>query len=312
MSYRFKSTIGIIAAMMCMLNSCVENERNPFEDIETQEDGKLNVKLPGYVDIYVGSMVELRGSGFSASDRIYVNNRMNGATAEARIEEYTDEKLVFVMPGGTDFIDGGDVDVSIERNGATHFIGTVYAYPFPFEQHPADDQYHIASDIICVYGEQSGDNKLYYQEISDYGELLGEPIELTNNNDVATWLEEHGIYEYSAAARVNSATQQYRVIFEHNGETAIDMQTYRTSSLWFDNYAERGESVTLQWTGFRDSDLIGLAMGDEVITINNPIINESGLTFTVPQDGIYSSMQYEIRLLRYDNNPIIIGNLYIN
>ena len=80
MFLKFKGALLIFSLTICTLVSCVEDEKNPFENADGSETGEVfDVKLPGMGDFYVGTEIELRGNGFTAGDEIYVTNVDNSS-----------------------------------------------------------------------------------------------------------------------------------------------------------------------------------------------------------------------------------------
>ncbi len=293
---------------MCTLVSCVEDEKNPFENADGSETGEVfDVKLPGMGDFYVGTEIELRGNGFTAGDEIYVTNVDNSSLqAQARVTRYTADKLFFIMPGGVVEY-GGNVEVSLVRNGEWHTLGTLYVNNFGFNNMGFDS---TGGEYIEINGEYADGDKAYYQDMDDYGQLLGQPVEidleLQNYGDAYSDIVITSVFY--------PLTNQYTFVYEHNGETAIEQQMGNVNPIWPNQYTTNvGETVFVKWRGFKDGDRILLSPDDggienAVATIDNPIIEEGGLAFEVPD---IPEMQYEILLQRYEGHATIIGYLNV-
>lgn len=308
MFLKFKGALLIFSLTMCTLVSCVEDEKNPFENADGSETGEVfDVKLPGMGDFYVGTEIELRGNGFTAGDEIYVTNVDNSSLqAQARVTRYTADKLFFIMPGGVVEY-GGNVEVSLVRNGEWHTLGTLYVNNFGFNNMGFDS---TGGEYIEINGEYADGDKAYYQDMDDYGQLLGQPVEidleLQNYGDAYSDIVITSVFY--------PLTNQYTFVYEHNGETAIEQQMGNVNPIWPNQYTTNvGETVFVKWRGFKDGDRILLSPDDggienAVATIDNPIIEEGGLAFEVPNIG---EMYYEILLQRYEGHATIIGNLYV-
>lgn len=310
MFLKFKGALLIFSLTMCTLVSCVEDERNPFENTGDGETLTFNAMLPGVGEFYVGTEIELRGNGFTADDEIYVTSVDDSSLqAQARVTSYTADKLFFIMPGGVVKY-GGNVEVSLVRNGEWHTLGTLYVNYFGFNNMAFD--YSTGGEYIEINGEYADGDRAYYQDMDDYGQLLGQPVEI--------YLEpqNYGDNNYYEDIVITSAfyplTNQYTFVYEHNGETAIEQQMGNVNPIWPNQYsANVGETVFVEWRGFKDGDRIllspdGGGIENAVATIDNPIIEEGGLAFVVPDiDEIY----YEILLQRYEGHATLIGNLYV-
>ena len=310
MFLRFKGALLIFSLTMCTLVSCVEDEKNPFENTgETGTEGIFDVKLPGMGTFYVGSEIELRGSNFTSGDEIYVTSVDDSSLqAQARVASYTADKLFFIMPGGVVEY-GGNVEVSLVRNGEWHTLGTLYVNYFGFNNMAFD--YSTGGEYIEINGEYADGDKAYYQDMDDYGQLLGQPVEI----DLEP--QNYGDDTYYEDIVITSAfyplTNQYTFVYEHNGETAIEQQMGNVNPIWPNQYsANVGETVFVEWRGFKAGDKVLISQGggieNAVATIDNPIIEEGGLVFEVPNIG---EMYYEILLQRYEGHATIIGNLYV-
>lgn len=308
MFLKFKGALLIFSLTMCTLVSCVEDERNPFENTgDGSETGEVfDVKLPGIGDFYVGSEIELRGNGFTAGDEIYVTNVDDSSLqVQARVASYTADKLFFIMPGGVVEY-GGNVEVSLVRNGEWHTLGTLYVMTFGFNNTGFDS---TGGEYIEINGEYADGDKAYYQDMDDYGQLLGQPVEidleLQNYGDAYSDIVITSVFY--------PLTNQYMFVYEHNGETAIEQQMGNANPIWPNQYsANVGETVFVEWRGFKAGDKVLISQGggieNAVATIDNPIIEEGGLAFEVPDiDGTY----YEILLQRYEGHTTIIGYLEI-
>lgn len=311
MFLKFKGALLIFSLTMCTLVSCVEDEKNPFDNTDGTGTGEVfDVKLPGMGTFYVGTEIELRGNGFTAGDEIYVTSvDDSSASAQARVTSYTADKLFFIMPGGVVKY-GGNVEVSLVRNGEWHTLGTLYVNYFGFNNMAFD--YSTGGEYIEINGEYADGDRAYYQDMDDYGQLLGQPVEI--------YLEpqNYGDNNYYEDIVITSAfyplTNQYTFVYEHNGETAIEQQMGNVNPIWPNQHsANVGETVFVEWRGFKDGDKIllspdGGGIENAVATIDNPIIEEGGLAFVVPDiDEIY----YEILLQRYEGHATLIGNLYV-
>lgn len=308
MFLKFKGALLIFSLTMCTLVSCVEDEKNPFENADGSETGEVfDVKLPGMGDFYVGTEIELRGNGFTAGDEIYVTNVDNSSLqAQARVTRYTADKLFFIMPSGVVEY-GGNVEVSLVRNGEWHTLGTLYVNNFGFNNMGFDS---TGGEYIEINGEYADGDKAYYQDMDDYGQLLGQPVEidleLQNYGDAYSDIVITSVFY--------PLTNQYTFVYEHNGETAIEQQMGNVNPIWPNQYsANVGETVFVEWRGFKDGDRIllspdGGGIENAVATIDNPIIEEGGLAFVVPD---IDEMYYEILLQRYEGHATIIGNLYV-
>lgn len=308
MFLKFKGALLIFSLTMCTLVSCVEDEKNPFENADGSETGEVfDVKLPGMGDFYVGTEIELRGNGFTADDEIYVTSvDDSSASAQARVTSYTADKLFFIMPGGVVEY-GGNVEVSLVRNGEWHTLGTLYVNNFGFNNMGFDS---TGGEYIEINGEYADGDKAYYQDMDDYGQLLGQPVEidleLQNYGDAYSDIVITSVFY--------PLTNQYTFVYEHNGETAIEQQMGNVNPIWPNQYsANVGETVFVEWRGFKDGDRIllspdGGGIENAVATIDNPIIEEGGLAFVVPD---IDEMYYEILLQRYEGHATIIGNLYV-
>lgn len=307
MFLKFKGALLIFSLTMCTLVSCVEDEKNPFENADGSETGEVfDVKLPGMGDFYVGTEIELRGNGFTAGDEIYVTNVDNSSLqAQARVTRYTADKLFFIMPGGVVEY-GGNVEVSLVRNGEWHTLGTLYVNNFGFNNMGFDS---TGGEYIEINGEYADGDKAYYQDMDDYGQLLGQPVEidleLQNYGDAYSDIVITSVFY--------PLTNQYMFVYEHNGETAIEQQMGNVNPIWPNQYsANVGDTVFVEWRGFKAGDKVLISQGggieNAVATIDNPIIEEGGLAFEVPNIG---EMYYEILLQRYEGHATIIGNLYV-
>lgn len=308
MFLKFKGALLIFSLTMCTLVSCVEDEKNPFENADGSETGEVfDVKLPGMGDFYVGTEIELRGNGFTADDEIYVTSvDDSSASAQARVTSYTADKLFFIMPGGVVEY-GGNVEVSLVRNGEWHTLGTLYVNNFGFNNMGFDS---TGGEYIEINGEYADGDKAYYQDMDDYGQLLGQPVEidleLQNYGDAYSDIVITSVFY--------PLTNQYTFVYEHNGETAIEQQMGNVNPIWPNQYsANVGETVFVEWRGFKDGDRIllspdGGGIENAVATIDNPIIEEGGLAFEVPNIG---EMYYEILLQRYEGHATIIGYLNV-
>ena len=310
MFLKFKGALLIFSLTMCTLVSCVEDEKNPFENADGSETGEVfDVKLPGMGDFYVGTEIELRGNGFTAGDEIYVTNVDNSSLqAQARVTRYTADKLFFIMPGGVVEY-GGNVEVSLVRNGEWHTLGTLYVNNFGFNNMGFDS---TGGEYIEINGEYADGDKAYYQDMDDYGQLLGQPVEID--------LEPQNYGDAYSDIVITSVfyplTNQYMFVYEHNGETAIEQQMGNVNPIWPNQYsANVGDTVFVEWRGFKAGDKVLISQGggieNAVATIDNPIIEEGGLAFEVPNIG---EMYYEILLQRYEGHATIIGylNVYNN
>lgn len=310
MFLKFKGALLIFSLTMCTLVSCVEDEKNPFENADGSETGEVfDVKLPGMGDFYVGTEIELRGNGFTAGDEIYVTNVDNSSLqAQARVTRYTADKLFFIMPGGVVEY-GGNVEVSLVRNGEWHTLGTLYVNNFGFNNMGFDS---TGGEYIEINGEYADGDKAYYQDMDDYGQLLGQPVEidleLQNYGDAYSDIVITSVFY--------PLTNQYMFVYEHNGETAIEQQMGNVNPIWPNQYsANVGDTVFVEWRGFKAGDKVLISQGggieNAVATIDNPIIEEGGLAFEVPNIG---EMYYEILLQRYEGHATIIGylNVYNN
>lgn len=255
MFLKFKGALLIFSLTMCTLVSCVEDERNPFENTgdgsETRE--VFDVKLPGMGDFYVGTEIELRGNGFTAGDEIYVTSVDDSSLqVQARVASYTADKLFFIMPGGVVEY-GGNVEVSLVRNGEWHTLGTLYVNNFGFNNMGFDS---TGGEYIEINGEYADGDKAYYQDMDDYGQLLGQPVEidleLQNYGDAYSDIVITSVFY--------PLTNQYTFVYEHNGETAIEQQMGNVNPIWPNQYsANVGETVFVEWRGFKDGDRILLS-----------------------------------------------------
>lgn len=307
MFLKFKGALLIFSLTICTLVSCVEDEKNPFENADGSETGEVfDVKLPGMGDFYVGTEIELRGNGFTAGDEIYVTNVDNSSLqAQARVTRYTADKLFFIMPGGVVEY-GGNVEVSLVRNGEWHTLGTLYVNNFGFNNMGFDS---TGGEYIEINGEYADGDKAYYQDMDDYGQLLGQPVEidleLQNYGDAYSDIVITSVFY--------PLTNQYMFVYEHNGETAIEQQMGNVNPIWPNQYsANVGDTVFVEWRGFKAGDKVLISQGggieNAVATIDNPIIEEGGLAFEVPNIG---EMYYEILLQRYEGHATIIGYLNV-
>ena len=299
-----------IAAIMGVIGtSCVEDERNPYENTGNGTD-VFNVMLPGMGTFYVGSEIELRGSGFSSGDEIYVSDAYNSSSSvKARITSYTADKLFFIMPA--DVVEyGGNVEVSLVRNGEWHTLGGLYVNNYSCTSMPLKND--IYGEFVEIMGEYADGDKAYYQEYNYDGELLGEPVELDlklKNSD----------YDYNEVIQTSTfypLFDNFLFIYEHNGETSIKQDMGKISGrLMIDLSASIGETVSIEWPGFKNGDKILLALGgieNVVAIIDNPVIADGWITFEIPSNGIEAGMNYEILLQRYEGNATTIGYLTIN
>ncbi len=128
--------------------ACVDDEQAPFSDGAGASGGGSSVMLPAYGDFYPGSVVTLRGQGFSASDRVFVENgyayyggsvtdghttRPDGSyddngdgtpdvlgEVEATVAGFGDDYLNFVIPGE---IVWSEATVYISRGGVKQRVG---------------------------------------------------------------------------------------------------------------------------------------------------------------------------------------------
>lgn len=302
------ATIGVMGVLG---TSCVEDEKNPYENIEdgTASGSAFNVMLPGMGNFFVGSEIELRGSGFSSGDEIYVSDVYDSSSSvKARITSYTADKLFFIMPAGVVEY-GGNVEVSLVRNGEWHTLGDLYVSNYSCTSMPLEND--IYGEFVEIMGEYSDGDKAYYQEIVN-GELLGEPVELDLN------LQSNSDYNYDYVIQASvfyPLFNTYLFIYEHNGETAIKQEMPRLGTqLMIEQSASIGETVSIEWPGFKNGDKILLAPnGSENATlINNPVIAEDMLSFEVPSAGSDEIISfYQILLLRYEGYVSNIGYLNI-
>lgn len=302
------ATIGVMGVLG---TSCVEDEKNPYENIEdgTASGSAFNVMLPGMGTFYVGSEIELRGSGFSSGDEIYVSDFYDSSSSvKARITSYTADKLFFIMPAGVVEY-GGNVEVSLVRNGEWHTLGGLYVNNYSCTSMPLEND--IYGEFVEIMGEYADGDKAYYQEIVN-GELLGEPVELDLN------LQSNSDYDYNEVIQTSTfypLFDNYLFIYEHNGETAIKQEMPRLGTqLMIEQSASIGETVSIEWPGFKNGDKILLAPnGSENATlINNPVIAEDMLSFEVPSAGSDEIISfYQILLLRYEGYVSNIGYLNI-
>ena len=309
MFLKFKGALLIFSLTMCTLVSCVEDERNPFENTGDGETLTFNAMLPGVGEFYVGTEIELRGNGFTAGDEIYVTSVDDSSLqVQARVASYTADKLVFIMPDGVVEY-GGDVEVSLVRNGEWHTLGTLYVNSFNFNNTAFD--YSRGGEYVEIRGEYADGDKAYYQDMDDYGQLLGQPVEI----DLEP--QNYGDDSYYEDIVITSAfyplTNQYMFVYEHNGETAIEQQVGNINPIMVNSYERSvGETVFVEWRGFKDGDKILLSpdgsIENAVATIDNPIIEEGGLVFEVPS---IDEMQYVILLQRYEGHATMIGHLYV-
>ena len=302
------ATIGVMGVLG---TSCVEDEKNPYENIEdgTASGSAFNVMLPGMGTFYVGSEIELRGSGFSSGDEIYVSDFYDSSSSvKARITSYTADKLFFIMPAGVVEY-GGNVEVSLVRNGEWHTLGGLYVNNYSCTSMPLEND--IYGEFVEIMGEYADGDKAYYQEYNYDGELLGEPIELDlklKNSD----------YDYNEVIQTSTfypLFDNYLFIYEHNGETSIKQDMGRIGGrLMIDLSASIGETVSREWPWFKDGDKILLALGgieNVVAIIDNPVIADGWITFEIPSNGIEAGMNYEILLQRYEGYVSNIGYLNI-
>ena len=134
--FKAKCTLLIPLITACAMTSCVEDEKSPF--INDYEE-TIDVKLPGGKIFYIGSEVELRGSGFTSGDKIYVKNTndISQRVIEARVQSYYDTRLFFIMPadiGDTAY----EVEVTLSRYGET------------YDKEYENDSGGYEDDVICI------------------------------------------------------------------------------------------------------------------------------------------------------------------
>lgn len=141
--FRFLRILLPLAVAAMSVTACVEDEQTPFSDGDEGLGGYINVKLPSYGYFYPGSVVMLRGSGFSGSDRVLVQNDdgidgdastgsgqdNNGdgqpdvmTEVEATVQSYSDDYLCFIIPGEITY---SDAIVYIVRDGVKYEIGLI-------------------------------------------------------------------------------------------------------------------------------------------------------------------------------------------
>ena len=308
MFLKFKSALFIIAIMTCTLTSCVEDERNPFENSGYGQGESFDVKLPGEGTFYVGSEIELRGSGFTSGDEIYVSDYINSSElVEARVVRYTSDKLFFIMPDSVLEYGNGDVEVLLRRNTVSHRLGTLYVSIFDITTWYANDDPYC--DVVLFTNSEfdyASNGKAYYQEIDENSEeLLGEPLEV----EVEHFGEE---YNNLQGFRVYPTSYSYVVFYEYNGEFAMSQSLWKMCApLDFSIDCNLGESVRIDWRGFRTGDKILLMLWGDVVATIDPVIDENGATFVVPRE-LESGMSHDMLLQRYDNYTTHIGYLNIN
>lgn len=283
----------MLALIACMSVSCVEDEKNPFDRTETIGGETFDVKLPMYGNFIIGSEITLKGSGFTDKDRITVSNRyysqdIQAEPIEARITSTTNEELKFIIPSGISA--PGDIDVTITRNNASFKIGKISVGSINWNNNTQYlDRYTATSFSFYVYDISSPDtDKVYVQSIALDGETpagprIELPITYTILNDVAT--------------DMSYLTEIVRVMYEHNGEIALE-EICHTGS-YFNYYFSvlQGETVNIDWPGFIAGDQIELKSYDQSTTIASTI-KETGehATFQAPESSYPES--YRIFLLR--------------
>ncbi len=286
--------IALSAVFSGTLTSCLEDERNPFG--EESQDG-FYALLPGSTTIYPGSEVELRGAGFTSSDKIYVRKYYNedDSLTEARITDVTNDRLFFIMPAA---FQNNDVYVVIQHNGTNTLLGSLWIRSYTIDSYSYDSYFNI----VYIDGSTSDDCKMYFQELDDYSEPIGQSIEI----EILEHTEDY------CMAQVYPTTRLYTITLEQNGEIAAT-QTLYNDVLNIDEWYEcsPGGTVSLLWEGFIDTDEIVLFDGrNNEIQVDYTIQNGNA-SFVVPET-LEPQTTYDIRLKRYENyDYFYLGYLYL-
>lgn len=299
--FKAKCTLLIPLITTCAMTSCVEDEKSPF--INDYEE-TIDVKLPGGKIFYIGSEVELRGSGFTSGDKIYVKNTndISQRVIEARVQSYYDTRLFFIMPadiGDTAY----EVEVTLSRYGETYDLGTLSVSQYSIYNTGSASEYEY-SDLITINGEAQYNNKVYYQEMA-YDENTGDYVTVGSKKEAQIVRED----ESGLEAVAFPLGEQYTVTYEHNGELAASVLLHSNNYMFFNENASVGDQVGLEWQGFETDDEIVLTQGVEIIaTATDTYVSHTGAYFTVPQVDAGS---YEIRVLREGILSRVIGQLYV-
>ena len=293
--FRFLRILLPLAVAAMSVTACVEDEQAPFSDGDEGLGGYINVKLPSYGYFYPGSVVMLRGSGFSGSDRVLVQNDdgidgdastgsgqdNNGdgqpdvmTEVEATVQSYSDDYLCFIIPGEITY---SDAIVYIVRDGVKYEIGLIRV-TMPYLSNCYQD-----GDMTLI--ELGG----YDFDGSDHVYLRAIGYDDDGNMVVSSVLQEANVTgtDYSLLTAEACLIGDAQVWWEHNGEMSYaGMATANTGhvvQLPSGYEFTPGETLTMSGQCFLDGDRIELYSIDrDEYSYAETTVTDSGISFTVP------------------------------
>ena len=293
--FRFLRILLPLAVAAMSVTACVEDEQAPFSDGDEGLGGYINVKLPSYGYFYPGSVVMLRGSGFSGSDRVLVQNDdgidgdastgsgqdNNGdgqpdvlTEVEATVQSYSDDYLCFIIPGEITY---SDAIVYIVRDGVKYEIGLIRV-TMPYLNNCYQD-----GDMTMI--ELGG----YDFDESDHVYLRSIGYDDDGNMVVSNVLQEANVTgtDYSLLTAEACLIGDAQVWWEHNGEMSYagiaNANTGHVVQLPSGYEFTPGETLNMTGQCFLDGDRIELYSIDrDEYSYAETTVTDSGISFTVP------------------------------
>lgn len=308
--FRFLRILLPLAVAAMAVTACVEDEQAPFTGGDGQSGALVDVKLPSYGDFYPGSVVTLRGSGFSAADRVLVQNGYGDGSqpgvggnvdyngdgepdvltdVEADVLGHGENYLDFAVPGE---IVWSEATVSIVRDGVKHPVGRLYVNHASVGYCAQDGN----MTQITVYGGDfaEGDRVL----LRSIGYADGS-LQLANVWQEARVLSADG-GQLIAEAGVLGEVQ---VFIEHNGERSFAGTAYAdiSQSVQFASGYEfyPGATVAIGGRCFLEGDrvaLLDMSSGDFVYV--DATVTGSGIEFAAPRPQGGDRADYEVYIDR--------------
>lgn len=306
----------LLTAMMQV--SCVEDEHAPFTDDSVADGSTINVMLPSYGEFYTGSVVTLRGTGFTAGDRVLVQNGTNESgqpgysedldyngdgvadvltEVEATVLNYGDTYLDFVIPGE---IVWSNATVYVVRNGVKYFIGYIQLYNYSCNT-------TWQSDGLTTFTVEGMD-------LSDVDRIFLRSMSFDNEGGitVSTVEQEADIriyddYMIESAAYILGEAQVY---LERNGEEfyvgQVSAPPYSCLSYPASDTYSPGETLTIGGQCFIQGDRVLLYGGNENQDYHyaETTVTADGITFVVPDSGDAGLVIYDVLIER--------GGVYIS
>lgn len=214
MKYLTKITLWLLAFITAsgLLISCVEDEQAPDFDKMGESTSDIDVKMPApdSKTFFPGSKVLLKGSGFSASDEVYVQYANyhddeetdtdeylpEGSKVKAEVKNFTSTELTFLVPSEiTEDRGYGYAVVFFKRGGEEYELGFLYFGPFPVNYDSFGTL--MGGDILPLtttdsYFEFSDKDKVFLQNgvisengtIQGVGEKIPAEVESVNANEL--------------------------------------------------------------------------------------------------------------------------------